>query len=129
MVAFRFKYGDDFGERLYYISIGARRHGPEDDCIKVVDSGNKQVLHIFEGVDRKGANDVGIHGARYGTGKCGIVEHILHSTDFLRGDHVINLGTCDNNVRLHIVCGGCICLVLPHVSLVISGGALQMVFD
>ncbi len=27
MVASRFQYGDDFGERLYHGSIGARRHG------------------------------------------------------------------------------------------------------
>jgi hypothetical protein len=35
MVASRFQYGDDFGERLYHGSIGARWHGPDNDCIEV----------------------------------------------------------------------------------------------
>ncbi len=51
----------------------------------------------------------------------------MHSTDSLRGEHAINLGTCGNYVRLHITRGGCIGLVLVHVSLVSSGGAQQMV--
>ncbi len=128
MVASRFQYGDDFGERLYHGSISARHHGPDDDCNKVIDVGNKHVLHNFEGADREGAGDVGIHGARYGIGKHGKAEYILHSTDFLRGKHVINLGTCVNNIGLHITRGGCIGLVLLHVSLVSSSGARQMVF-
>ncbi len=127
MVAPRLQYGDDFGECLYHGSIGARRHGSEDDCIKVVDVGNKHVLHTFEGVDQEGVGDVSIHGAHYGIGKHGKAEHILNSTDFLRGKHAINLGTCGNNVRLHVMHGGCIGLVSPHVSLVGSGGARQMV--
>ncbi len=40
MVASRFQYGDDFGEHLYHGSIGARWHGPDDDCNKIVDVGN-----------------------------------------------------------------------------------------
>ncbi len=127
MVASRFQYGDDFGERLYQGSISARWHGRDDDCIKVVDVGNKHILHTFEGADREGAGDVGIHGARSGIGKHSKSEHILHSTYFLRGEHVINLGMCGNNIRLHIARGGCIGLVLVHVSLVSSGGARQMV--
>ncbi len=118
--ASRFQYGDDFGERLYHGSIGARRHGPNNDCIKDVDVGNKHVLHTFDGADRQGTSDVGIHGACYGIGKRGKAEHILHSTDFLRGKHTINLGTSGNNIGLHIVRGGCIGLVLAHVSLVSS---------
>ncbi len=98
MVASGFQYGDDFGECLYHGSISSRRHGPDNDCIKVVDVDNKHILHTFKGVDREGAGDVGIHGARYGIGKHGKAEHILHSTDFLRGKHAINLGTCGNNV-------------------------------
>ncbi len=47
MVATRFQYGDDFGECLYHGSISARWPGPDDDCIKVVDVGNKYVLHTF----------------------------------------------------------------------------------
>jgi hypothetical protein len=129
MVASRIIYGDDLGERLYHGSIGARQHGPDYDCIKVVDVGNKYVLHTFEGADRKGAGDVNIHGARYGISKRSKAEHILHSADFLWGEHAINLGTCSNNVRLHIEHGGCIGLVSVHVSLVSSGGARQMVFD
>jgi hypothetical protein len=129
MVTPRFQYGDDFGECLDHGSIGARRHGPDDDCIKVIDVENKHVLHTFEGADREGTGDVGIHDARYGIGKRGKAEHILHSTDFLRGKHVINLGTCGNNVGLHIVCGGCIGLVLLHVPLIGGSRARQMVFD
>jgi hypothetical protein len=49
MVATRFQYED-----LYNGSIGARRHGPNDDCIKVVNLENKHVLHTFEGADREG---------------------------------------------------------------------------
>ncbi len=71
MVAAGFQYGDDFGECLYHGSIGARQHGLDDDCIKVVDVGNKHVLHTFEEADREGAGDVGIHGAHYGIGECG----------------------------------------------------------
>jgi hypothetical protein len=44
MVAVGFQYGDDFGECLYHGSNGARRHGPDDDCIKVIDVGNKHIL-------------------------------------------------------------------------------------
>ncbi len=87
------------------------------------------MLHTFEGADWEGAGDVGIHGACYGIGKCGKAEHILHSTDFLRKKHAINLGTCGNNVGLHVTCGGCIGSVPLHVSLVGSSGAWQMVFD
>jgi hypothetical protein len=35
MVASWFQYGDNFGESLYHGSIGARRHGPDDDCIRL----------------------------------------------------------------------------------------------
>ncbi len=128
-VAAEFQYGDDFGEFLYHRSIGARWHGSDNDCIKVLDVGNKHILHTFEGADREGAGDVGIHGARYDISKRGKAEHILHSTDFLRGKHAINLGTCSNNVELLFTCGGCICLVSLHVSLIRSVGARQMVFD
>jgi hypothetical protein len=114
---------------LYHGSISARRHGLEDDCIKVVDVGNKHVLHTFDGVDREGAGDVGIHGARYGIGKRSKAVHILHSTGFLRGEHVINLGMRGNNIGLHIAHEGYIGLGSAHVSLVSSGGAQQMVLD
>jgi hypothetical protein len=77
----------------------------------------------------EGAGDVGIHGAHHGIGKHSKAENILHSTDFLRGKYAINLGTCGNNIKLHIACGGCIGLVLSHVSLVSSGGVQQMLFD
>ncbi len=40
MVASRFQYGDDFGDRFFHGSIGARQHGPDNDCIKVVDKDN-----------------------------------------------------------------------------------------
>jgi hypothetical protein len=53
MVVARFQYGDDFGECLYHRSIGAKWHGLDNDCIKVVDVGNKHVLHTFEGRTRK----------------------------------------------------------------------------
>jgi hypothetical protein len=129
MVASRFQCGDDFGERLYHGSIGARHHGSDDDSIKVVDVGNKHVLHTFERVDRECVGDIRIHGAHYGIGECSKAEHILRSTDFLRGEHAINLGTCGDNIGLHIACGGCIGLMLVHGSLVSSGGAWQMVFD
>ncbi len=82
MVAFRFQYGDDFSERLYHGSIGVRQHGPDDDCIKIIDVGNKHILHTFEGADREGAGDVGIHGASYGISKHSKAEHILNSTLF-----------------------------------------------
>ncbi len=105
---------------MYHGSIGAKWHGPDNDCIKVVDVCNKHVLHTFEGADQEGAGDVGIHGARHGIGKHGKAEHILHSTYFLRGKHAINFGMCGDNIRLHIVHEGCIGLVLLHVSLVSS---------
>ncbi len=111
MVAAGFQYGDDFGKCLYHGSIGACWHGPDDDYIKVVDVDNKHVLHSFEGADREGASDVGVQGTRYGIGEQGKAEHILHSTDFLRGKHAINLGMSGNNVDLHVACGGCIGLV------------------
>jgi hypothetical protein len=129
MVSARFQYGDDFGECSYHGSIVARQHGPDNNCIKLVDVGNKHILHTFEGADWEGTGDVGIHGACYGIGKHGKAEHIFHSTDFLRGKHAINLGMCSNNVRLHIAHGGCIGLVLLHVSLVGISGVEQMVFD
>jgi hypothetical protein len=130
VVASWFQYGFDFlDERLYHGSICARRHGPDDDCIKIIDVGKKHTLHTFEGADREGNGDFGLRGANYGMGKHSKAERILHSTDFLRGEHAINLGTCSNNVGLHIACGGCIGLVLAHVSLVSRGGAWQMVFD
>ncbi len=128
MVAAKFQYGDDFGECLYHGRIGARWHGPDNDCIKVVDGGNKHILHTFEGADREGASDVSIHSACSGINECGKAEYILHSTDFLRGKYVINLGTCGNNVGLHVTCGGCIGLVALHVPLVGSGGEREMVF-
>ncbi len=106
---------------MYHGSIGARRHGSDNDCIKVVDVGKKQVLHTFEGVDREGAGDVGIHGVCNCISKCGKAEHILHSADFLRVEHAINLAMCGNNMGLHIACGGCIISVLLHVSLVSNG--------
>ncbi len=86
MVAAGFQYGDDFGDHLYHGSIGVRWHGLDNDCIKVIDVGNKHVLHTFEGADWEGAGDVGIHGAHYGIGERGKAEHILHSTDFLGGN-------------------------------------------
>jgi hypothetical protein len=128
MAAAGFQYGDDLGECLYHGRVGARWHGPDDDCIKIIDVGNKHILHTFEGADREGAGDAGIHGARYGISKRSKAEHFLHSTDFLRGKHAINLGTCGNNVSLHVSCGGCIGSVASHVPLVGSGGARQMVF-
>ncbi len=127
MVASCIQYGDDFGECLFHGSIGGRRHGL--DCIKIVDVCNKHVLHTFEGADREGTGDVGIHGASYGISKCGKTEHILHGTDFLRGEHAVNLGTCRDNVGLHIARGGCIGSVLVHVALVGSNGARQIFFD
>jgi hypothetical protein len=114
---------------LYYGSIGASQHGPDDDCIKIKDVSNKHVLHTFEGADREGTSDVGIHGASCGIGKCGKAENILHGTDFLQGEHGINLGTCGNNVVLHVAHGGCVGLVLADVALTGSGGAGQMVLD
>ncbi len=128
MVATGFQYGDDFGECLYHGHVCARWHGLDNDCIKVIDVGNKHILHTFEGADREGAGDVGIQGARYGISKRSKAEHILHSTDFLKGKHAINLGTCGDNVGLHATCGGCISLVVLHVPLVGSGGAWEMVF-
>ncbi len=128
MVAARFQYGDEFGECLYHGRVCARWHGPDNNCIKVIDVGNKHILHTFEGADREGTGDVGIHGAHYGISKRGKAEHILYSTGFLRGKHAINLGMCGNNVGLHAACGGCIGLVASHVSLVGSGGAREMVF-
>ncbi len=104
MIAAGIQYGDDFGESLYDGSIGASRHGPDNDCIKVIDVDNKHVLNAFEGVGREGAGDVSIHGAHYGIGKRGKAEHILHSTDFLRGKHAINLSTCGDNVGLYVMC-------------------------
>ncbi len=129
MVAAGFQYGDDFGECLYHGHVGARWHGPDNDCIKVVDVGNKHILHTFEGADREGNGDVSIHGACYGIGEWGKAEHILHSTDFLRGKHAINLSMCGNNGGLYFTCGGCIGSVASHVPLVHSDGARQMVFD
>jgi hypothetical protein len=78
MVATQFQYGDDFGECLYHRSIGARWHGPDDDWIKAKSVGKKHILHSFEGADREGTGDVGIHGAHYGISECGKSEHILH---------------------------------------------------
>ncbi len=46
-----------------------------------------------------------------------------------RGEHAINLGMRGDNVGLHIAHGGCVGLVLAHVSLVGSSGAWQMVLD
>jgi hypothetical protein len=54
MVVSRFQYGDDFGDHLYHGSIGARWHDPDDDCIKVVDVGNRHALHSFDGAERPG---------------------------------------------------------------------------
>jgi hypothetical protein len=97
MVAAGFQYGDDFGECLYHGSIGARQHGSDNDCTKVLDVGNEHILHTFEGADREGAGDVGIYGASYGIGEHGKAKQILHSTDFLRGE------TCNQpNVGLHV---------------------------
>jgi hypothetical protein len=76
MIASRFQYGDNLGECLYHGSIGARRHGPDDDCIKVVDVGNEHVLHTFDRADQEGAGDIGIHGACYGISKRSKAEHI-----------------------------------------------------
>jgi hypothetical protein len=114
---------------LYHGSISARQHGPDNDCIKIVDVSNKHVLHTFEEADRDGASDVAIHGASYGIGMHGKAEHILHSTDFLGGEHAINLGTRGNIVGLHIAHVGSVGLVSVHVSLVGSSGAQQMVLD
>ncbi len=123
IVATGFQYGDDFGEDC------TMEASVRDSSIKVVDIYNKHTLHTIGGADQEGAGDVSIHGARYGIGERGKAEHILHSTDFLRGKHAINLDTCGDNVKLHVRCGGCIGLVSLHVSLVGSGGARQMVFD
>ena len=71
---------------MYRGSIGARWHGPDDDCLKIIDVSNKQVLHTFEEADREGPRDVGIHVASYGIRKHGKAEHILHGTDFFGGD-------------------------------------------
>jgi hypothetical protein len=104
MVASRFQYGDYFGKCLYHGSIGARQRGLDDDCIKIVDVDNKHVLHTFEGADRKGTGDVSIHGACYGIGKRGKAEHILHSMDFLKGEHEKTLA-CDviiSDCTLHV---------------------------
>jgi hypothetical protein len=117
MVASSFQYRDYFGECLYHGSISARGHGLDDDCIEIVYVGNKHILHTFERADREGTGNVGIHGASYGIGKRGKTEHILHSTDFLRGKHLINLGMHGNNVGLHIAHRGCVGLVPVHVSL------------
>jgi hypothetical protein len=64
MVATEFQYGDDFGECLCRGSISARWHGPDNECIKIINVGNTKILHTLEGVDQEGAGDVGIHGAR-----------------------------------------------------------------
>ncbi len=110
--------------------ISKSGHVPDNDCIKVVDVGNKHMLNTLEGADQEGTGDVSIHGACYGIGECSKAEHILHSTDFLRGKPAINLGTCGNDyVGLHVTCEGCIGLVPLHVSLVGSGQMRQIVFD
>ncbi len=128
MVASLFQYVDYFGECLYHGIIGARGHGPHNNCIEIVHVSNKHVLHTFERADREGDGDVGIHGASYGIGKHGKIGHILHSTDFFGGGHAINLVMHGNNVRL-IAHGGCVGLVPAHVSLIGSGGVWQMVLD
>jgi hypothetical protein len=127
MVGAGFQYGDDFGECLYHGHIGARWHGPDDDCIKVIDVGNKHILHTFEGVDREGAGDVSLHGACYGIGECGEAEHILHSTDFLGG----NMQSTSARAAIILACMLRVEAVLAQwrrMPLVSSGGARQMVF-
>jgi hypothetical protein len=114
MVAAGFQYGDDFFECLYHGSIGARWHGPDNHCIKVVDVGNKHILHTFDGADREGAGDVGIHGACYGIGERSKAEHILHSTDFLGGNMRSTLARVAimSNCMLHVeaVLAWCCCM-------------------
>ncbi len=47
MIAAGFQHGDDFGECLYHGCVCARWHGPDNDCIKVVDVGNKHIFAYF----------------------------------------------------------------------------------
>ncbi len=48
MVAARFQYGDDFDECLYHVSIGARQHCPDDDCIMVKDEGTNRYCILLK---------------------------------------------------------------------------------
>ncbi len=114
---------------MYHGSIGARGHGTDNDCIEVIDIGYKNVLHTFEQADRESTGDVGLHGASDCIGKHGKTKHILHGTDFLDGEHVINLNMCGNNIVLHIARGGSVGSVTAHVTFVGSGQVGEVLFD
>ena len=75
------------------------------------------------------AGDVSIYVSSDGIGKCYKIKHILHHIDLLLGYLAFNLNTCGNNVFLDILRGGCIGLVLVHMTLIDSNGARQMVLD
>ena len=45
------------------------------------------------------------------------------------GEHAVNLGSCSDNVVMHISCGGGVGSVSAHVTLVGGGGLRQMIFD
>jgi hypothetical protein len=100
-----------------------RGHGTDNDCVEVIDIGSKNLLCTFERAGREGTGDVAIHSASDCIGKHGKAKHILHGTDFLAGKHAINLGTCGNNIILHIARGGSVSLMTVHVSFVGSNQA------
>ncbi len=126
MVVLCTKYGKDFRERGDEGLVGAGWHWPHDDCVDVVYVRNKNVLHILEGPDGEGAGEISIHGAGDGVGKGSVAEHILNCTGFLRGQYVVNLLACGNDVGLGVMCGSCVQAMPMHVALVRGSRAWEM---
>ncbi len=84
--------------------IGLGKHWADDDGVEVIDVHNEDVLHIFEGPDRKRTSEVFVHGTSRDVGKSSKTKHILDCTGFVGGKHTINLGTGKNNVSVLVAC-------------------------
>ncbi len=107
---------EDFCECSNEGNVGAVWHWADDDGAKVLNVGNKNVLHILEGLNRKRPSDICVHGVGRGIGKGSKAEHVMHRTCFVNGEHVVNLGTCLYNGWVIVVSGGSVGAMTPHMA-------------
>ncbi len=98
------EYCKHFGEGSNEQGIGAGWHWPHNDCIEVIDIGNKDIFPVLKRPNGKSTSDVSVHRAGRGIGKGGKSKHILDHAGFVRWAHTINFGPGKDNVGMIIAC-------------------------
>ncbi len=117
---------EDFREGGNEGCIGAVWHWAENECVKVINVCDKNVLHILKLLNRKRSGDIRVHGAGRGIGNGGKAKHVVHHTCFMDGKHVVNLSACLQNVWVVVASGGSAGMMASHMAFVGGGRLGQM---